>query len=54
MSPSLAGVTFTGTPDELRQRVAGLAAQGVSEIVYAPMGPDLPRELRAMKAALGG
>ncbi|HVN40167.1 MAG TPA: LLM class flavin-dependent oxidoreductase [Myxococcota bacterium] len=54
MSPALAGVTFTGTPDELRQRAAGLATQGVGEIVYAPMGPDLPRELRAMKAALGG
>jgi 5,10-methylenetetrahydromethanopterin reductase len=54
MSPLLAGVTFTGSPAELRQRAAGLASQGVSEIVYAPMGPDLPRELRAMKAALAG
>jgi 5,10-methylenetetrahydromethanopterin reductase len=52
MNPQLAAVTFSGTPEELRRRAAGLAAQGVSEIVYAPMGPDLPRELRAMAAAL--
>jgi len=54
MNPQLAPVTFTGTADELRRRAAGLAEQGVSEIVYAPMGHDLPRELRAMKAALRG
>jgi 5,10-methylenetetrahydromethanopterin reductase len=52
MNPQLAAVTFSGTPDELRRRAAGLAAQGIREIVYAPMGPDLPRELRAMAAAL--
>jgi 5,10-methylenetetrahydromethanopterin reductase len=52
VSPQLAGVTFTGTPEELRQRAAGLAGQGISELVYAPMGPDVPRELRAMAAAL--
>lgn len=52
MNAGLAGVTFTGTPAELRARAAGLAAQGVGEIVYAPMGPDWPRELRAMAAAL--
>jgi 5,10-methylenetetrahydromethanopterin reductase len=54
MNPQLAPVTFTGTADELRRRAAGLASQGVSEIVYAPMGHDLPRELRAMAAALRG
>lgn len=52
MNPQLAPITFTGTPEELRRRAAGLAAQGVSEIVYAPMGRDLPRELRAMASAL--
>jgi 5,10-methylenetetrahydromethanopterin reductase len=52
MNAALAGVTFTGSPEQLRRRAADLAAQGISEIVYAPMGPDVPRELRAMAAAL--
>jgi 5,10-methylenetetrahydromethanopterin reductase len=52
MNPQLAPVTFTGTADELRRRADGLAAQGIREIVYSPMGSDIPRELRAMKAAL--
>ena len=52
MNPGLGAITFTGTPEELRRKAAGLASQGITEIVYAPMGPDLPRELRAMKAAL--
>jgi len=53
MSPDLGGTTFSGTPAQLRERVAGLAEQGVSELVYAPMGSDVPRELRAMREALG-
>lgn len=52
MNAGLGAITFTGSPEELRRKVAGLAEQGITEIVYAPMGPDLPRELRAMKAAL--
>lgn len=43
----LRAFTWTGTRDELRQRLDGLAAAGVSEILYAPMGPDVPRELEA-------
>jgi 5,10-methylenetetrahydromethanopterin reductase len=53
-NPGLGAITFSGSPEELRRRAAGLASQGISEIVYAPMGSDLPRELRAMKAALAG
>jgi hypothetical protein len=37
----------------LRERAAAYEAQGVAEIVYAPIGPDVPGELRAMREALG-
>jgi len=40
-------LTFTGTRAELRDRLGGLAAAGATEIVYAPMGPEVARELRA-------
>lgn len=45
LAPELAGVTTTGTPDELRERARALEAGGVSEMVYWPMGPDVPGEL---------
>jgi 5,10-methylenetetrahydromethanopterin reductase len=44
--------TLSGTPDELRARVAAHAAGGVTEIVYQPAGPDIPGELERMFAAL--
>ena len=52
IAPALGGTTFTGTPAQLRERAAAYAAQGVAEIVYAPIGPDVPGELRAMREAL--
>lgn len=52
MSEALGATTFSGTPAQLRERLAGLEARGVAELVYAPMGPDVPRELRAMMEAL--
>jgi len=45
----VAMTTWTGTPDDLRDRLAGAAAQGVSEFLYAPMGPDIARELTAFR-----
>ena len=42
----LKAFTHTGTAAEMRMRVDGLAAAGATEILYAPMGPDIPRELR--------
>jgi 5,10-methylenetetrahydromethanopterin reductase len=53
LSPELGATTFSGTAQELRERAAALAQQGVSELIYAPMGSDIPRELRAMREALG-
>jgi 5,10-methylenetetrahydromethanopterin reductase len=53
LAPELAGTTFSGTPAQLRERAAGLAAQGVAEIVYWPMGGDVAGELERMRAAIG-
>lgn len=48
----LVAATFSGTPESLRERAAGLQAAGLTELIYAPMGSDVPRELRAMAEAL--
>ena len=40
-------LSFTGSAAELRERVAGLAKVGVTELAYQPGGPDIERELRA-------
>ena len=48
----LDGATFT--PDALRAQLDGLAAAGVTEIVYQPAGPDIERELRTYMAAASG
>ena len=42
----LPAFTWTGSADDLRARLKPLADSGVTEILYAPMGPDVPRELR--------
>lgn len=42
-----------GPPAVVAERLAGLAAAGVTEIAYQPAGPDIPRELRAFAAAAG-
>ena len=39
--------TMSGTADQLRERLGGLAAQGVTELVFQPCGPDIRRELEA-------
>ena len=38
-------VTMSGTADQVRERLAGLADHGVTEIVFQPCGPDTRREL---------
>ena len=45
-------LTFTGTPSELRARLADLEARGATEIVFGSAGPDMPRELRAFAALM--
>jgi 5,10-methylenetetrahydromethanopterin reductase len=49
----LRAFTWTASAAELRERLALVAAAGITEILYAPMGPDVPRELRAF-AEVGG
>jgi 5,10-methylenetetrahydromethanopterin reductase len=47
---ALASFTWTAPADQLRARLDSLEAAGGTEILYAPMGPDVPRELRAFAA----
>jgi 5,10-methylenetetrahydromethanopterin reductase len=49
----LRAFTWTGTRAELQDRLDALEAAGATEILYAPMGPDVPRELEAF-AEVGG
>jgi 5,10-methylenetetrahydromethanopterin reductase len=47
------GFTLTGTAAEVKERVDGFAAIGVTEVAVQPGGDDVPRELRAFAEALG-
>jgi 5,10-methylenetetrahydromethanopterin reductase len=51
-------VTLSGTPDQVRRRVADLAERGVTEIVFQPCGTDIHTELErfldAASVASGG
>jgi 5,10-methylenetetrahydromethanopterin reductase len=40
--------------ERLRERLAGFAELGVTEVAYQPAGPDIPRELTAFLAAAQG
>ena len=42
----LKAFTWTGEADEVRPRIDALADAGATEILYAPMGPDIGRELQ--------
>jgi 5,10-methylenetetrahydromethanopterin reductase len=44
---SIAKLTFTGTPDELGDRLRDLVRGGATEVVFGPNGHDVERELRA-------
>ena len=44
--------TLTGTADEIGRRVSELAAEGITEIIYQPTGPDFPGELEAFHTAV--
>ena len=52
-APLLTSLSFTGTAAELRDRLDGLAAAGVTELAYQPAGPDIAGELERMRAAVG-
>jgi 5,10-methylenetetrahydromethanopterin reductase len=45
---------ITGPSAQIRARLDQLAEQGVTNVVYQPAGPDIPRELeRFLLAATG-
>jgi 5,10-methylenetetrahydromethanopterin reductase len=46
----LEDVTVSGTREQVRERLAALADQGVTELVYQPCGPDIRRELEVFMA----
>jgi 5,10-methylenetetrahydromethanopterin reductase len=48
LDPAVGAMTFTGSEAELAGRLEALAAAGMTEFVYSPAGPNIPRELRAM------
>ena len=43
--------TLTGRADEIGRRVNEIAAQGITEIIYQPTGPDITGELEAFHTA---
>jgi 5,10-methylenetetrahydromethanopterin reductase len=43
--------TLTGTADDIERSVSDIAAQGITEIIYQPTGPDIAGELEAFYAA---
>jgi 5,10-methylenetetrahydromethanopterin reductase len=47
----IGAATETGTPAHMRDYLEGLAASGVSGVLYFPAGPDIPRELETFAAA---
>ncbi len=49
----LRSFSWTATRSELRERLDALEVSGVSEILYAPMGPDVSRELTAFAEMAG-
>jgi 5,10-methylenetetrahydromethanopterin reductase len=46
--------TLTGTAHDIGRRVRDIAAQGVTEIIYQPTGPDIPGELKTFYSAVRG
>ena len=47
------GMGWVADPDGIRQKIAEAEAQGTTEIIYAPSGPDLERELRVFAEVAG-
>lgn len=47
------GMGWVAEADGIRQKIAEAEAQGTTEIIYAPSGPDLERELRVFAEVAG-
>jgi 5,10-methylenetetrahydromethanopterin reductase len=44
---------LTGTAGQVSEKITGLVARGVTEVVYQPTGSDIERELRRFASAAG-
>ena len=51
--PFASSMALTGAAKEIPDKIAALAALGVTELVYQPAGSDIERELRAFGSAAG-
>jgi 5,10-methylenetetrahydromethanopterin reductase len=51
--PFASSMLLTGTAQQIPEKIAGLAALGVTEVVYQPAGSDIERELQAFASAAG-
>ena len=51
--PFASSMALTGAANEIPDKIAALAALGVTELVYQPAGSDIERELRAFGSAAG-
>ncbi len=49
--PALLGTGWTGDRASVRSRLEHAEAQGATEVIYGPAGPDIPRELAAFASA---
>lgn len=49
----IVGMGWVADADGMRQKIAEAGASGSTELIYAPSGPDLPRELEAFAEAAG-
>ncbi len=49
----IVGMNWIAEADGIRQKIAEAEAMGTTEIIYAPSGPDVGRELRAFAEAAG-
>jgi 5,10-methylenetetrahydromethanopterin reductase len=52
-APLLTTWTMTGTRTDIAARLRTLTEAGITEVVYQPMGQDIPRELAAFAQAAG-
>jgi 5,10-methylenetetrahydromethanopterin reductase len=47
VAPELGALTFSGTETALRAKLTELEKAGMTEILYQPCGPEIPREIEA-------
>ncbi len=53
IASQLGALTFSGTQAQLRERLVQLGKEGLTEIIYQPLGTDIPSELDAFATMAG-